>query len=419
VLCVTPRFAPANGADAHRVRLLVAHLKALHCDVEVLAVDPGSAGMPVEPALMQGVPADLPVHRVRAWPLSGWGLNGLAQRAIVPLYSRGLELLRSRRFDLVFFSTTEFLLHTLGPLWRWRTGVPFCMDYQDPWVSEYYDATGTAPPGGRIKFRVVQLMHRAAERFVAPRCAGFVAVSARYVDDVRKRYAGLANTPELIAPFPADANLAQAAPATAKTDHPVWRYIGRGGPDLAKAAGAFFDAWRAAVSAGLAGANEVRMEIIGTSYAGEGQGVKTLQPIAARRGIDDRVTENPDRIPYGRAMELLASSDALAVFGSDDTSYTASKLFPYLMARRPLLAIFHERSPAAALLRAVRGCTLVTFSSDEPAEAVAQRVLDAWFAARAFEHVLPIDEAQLAPYLAPAQARDLLQLFDKAIAHAR
>jgi hypothetical protein len=61
----------------------------------------------------------------------------------------------------------------------------------------------------------------------------------------------------------------------------------------------------------------------------------------------------------------------------------------------------------------------VTFSSDEPVAAIAERVRQAWFGARGFEHVVPIDEAQLEPYVAASQARDLRKFFEEAIAHGR
>ena len=42
--------------------------------------------------------------------------------------------------------------------------------------------------------------------------------------------------------------------------------------------------------------------------------------------------------------------DALFMPGSDDPAYTASKIYPYLLTRKPLLAIFNAESPALAVL---------------------------------------------------------------------
>ena len=111
MLCISPRFAPVNAADSHRLRLLLPHLAAQGCEVEVLAVESADVHGPKDPWLVERLPPTVPVHRVRARRMLGWAVNGLAQRSFMPLYRKGNELLGTGRFDLVFFSTTEFLLH--------------------------------------------------------------------------------------------------------------------------------------------------------------------------------------------------------------------------------------------------------------------------------------------------------------------
>ena len=45
--------------------------------------------------------------------------------------------------DLIFFSTTQFDAFSLGPTWKRKFGVPYVLDYHDPWVNNYYRETGT------------------------------------------------------------------------------------------------------------------------------------------------------------------------------------------------------------------------------------------------------------------------------------
>lgn len=428
VLCVSPRFAPVNGADSHRLRLLVRHLSACGCKVDVLAVESASAGLAEETGLRDLLPEDITIHRVPVWRLRGWGLGGLAQRSAVPLYREGLRLLRASRFDLVFFSTTEFLLHLLGPAWQARTGVPFCMDYQDPWVNDYYKRTGARPPGGRVKYACSQWLHRIAERVVAPRASGFISVSGDYLASIENRYGhGIAVRPRLVAAFPAEPLEFIEAPARAaartRTDEGantsvVWRYVGRGGPDMARAARGFFAAWQQAIEHGILAARDARLELAGTSYARAGEGQPSIAPLAADFNLRHAVRESTDRLPYLQTLQLLSTSDALVVFGSDDPSYTASKIYPYLLARRPLLAIFHERSSVTRLIAEVGGATLVTFRSGESMEQIAARIHQAWFASRAFEAVTPLDERAFEPYLASSQAKNVYAWFQEVVAHA-
>jgi hypothetical protein len=41
----------------------------------------------------------------------------------------------------------------LGPRWKRQFGVPYVLDFQDPWLSDYYDEhPSVRPPGGRLKY---------------------------------------------------------------------------------------------------------------------------------------------------------------------------------------------------------------------------------------------------------------------------
>jgi hypothetical protein len=56
-------------------------------------------------------------------------------------------------------------------------------------------------------------------------------------------------------------------------------------------------------------------------------------------------------------MQILLDSHALLVLGSESAHYTASKIFPYILANRPLLAVFHEESSVVRILGRHRRAT--------------------------------------------------------------
>ena len=417
ILAVSPRFAPTNGADTHRLRLVVNHASSAGWNVEVLCVEPSDAIGPTDPWLAEGIPADVPVHRVRPLPLRGWGFRGLAQRSIWPLYRRGSELLVTGRFDLVFFSTTEFAVHLLGPVWRRRFGIPFCMDYQDPWVNDFYRRNpDVVPPGGRLKFMLADRFHRIAEFMVAPACSGFLSVSQDYLDDLVRRYGeSCARQPQVVRPFPAEpaemmrntATSPDASVSSSLAALRTWRYIGRGGPDLRRAASAFFDAWLAALDRGLVTEGEIRFQALGTSYARAGSGTRTLAPLVPASRLEPWVDEVPDRLSYSGTLAALVQSDALVIFGSEESAYTASKIYPYLLSGRPALAVFHERSPVVGLIRAVGGAVCVTFDEETTNSQLANAILEEWFLGRQYEQPVPLDRLALEPFSAATQAREL------------
>jgi thiamine pyrophosphate-dependent acetolactate synthase large subunit-like protein len=94
-----------------------------------------------------------------------------------------------------------------------------------------------------------------------------------------------------------------------------------------------------------------------------------VEPVAVAAGIGGMVREQTDRVPYFAALQLLKDADLLFLIGSDDPDYTASKVYPYLLTRKPLVAVVHEDSPIVPLLSA-NARVLVTFGHGSPEDAV-------------------------------------------------
>lgn len=111
--------------------------------------------------------------------------------------------------------------------------------------------------------------------------------------------------------------------------------------------------------------NRIHFYFIGTSYAGAGKGIATILPVAKQFGMESMVTEITDRIPFYQALNTLADADALFIAGSNDSSYTASKIYPYVMVKKPLLAIFHPESNAVGILHSLKTGTVISFEHPE------------------------------------------------------
>lgn len=409
VLVVSPRFAPSNAPDMHRIRLLLGYANQSGWHAEVLAIEPEDLPVPRDPWLALRLSETVPIHRVRVGrTLVRFGIRALWLRSFWALLRKGATLLSQKQFDLVFFSTTEFPLHVLGPLWKRRFGVPFCMDLQDPWVNDYYrDHPKVTPPGGRLKYAIAAQIDRVLERFVITRCAGFLTVSERYLLDLERRYGARAATqPRLIKPFPGEPNEHVefiSRRIVGGNARPVWRYIGRGGEDMRFALRAFLAAWKRARVASEA-PPKLLFEAIGTSYAPAGAGTPSLQPETAAFGLDSEFIERTDRVAYSEALTLMQNSDALVVFGSDDPAYTASKIYPYLLSRRPVLAIFHEKSSVVSLMREVGGGVCLTYNEQTTLDMLAEKIYQVWFCQGGWRVAVEMDLGKFAPYTAREQA---------------
>ena len=103
----------------------------------------------------------------------------------------------------------------------------------------------------------------------------------------------------------------------------------------------------------------VRLHFIGTSYAPAGEGKKTILPLANEMGLGAYVEEQTDRISYFQTLKTLKEADGLLMIGSNDNRYTASKLFPYILCRRPLLGIFHANSSAISIAQRCNAARII------------------------------------------------------------
>lgn len=412
----------------------------------VLAVSPASVRAPLDPWLVAGLSDTVPVHRVEGLGVA-WckipGLGTLTNRAMGALRKVGNRQLsvhkkECRPFELVYFSTTEFGIHKLGPYWKKKFRVPFVMDYQDPWVNDYYEKhPEIVPPGGRLKYSISNWLAKKAEPYVLKHCSGITSVSPAYPKQLKERYSFLQDYfPELVAPFPGDERDLDRVRADSSISQTVfnpndgcihWIYIGRGGRDMQVALRGFFAALRSRLrlsddgldrenprnhaSCSSLSASNLRIHFVGTSYASAGRGIKTIEPIANEYGLHGVVVEHTDRIPYSQTLRCLLDADALIVPGSNDPGYTASKIYPYLLARKPMLAIFHKSSSVADVIDRVGGATLVTFDGSENVDQLKNDVLAKWLDLRAYAQAKPLDVEKFEIYTARYQAKQLADFF--------
>jgi hypothetical protein len=97
-------------------------------------------------------------------------------------------------------------------------------------------------------------------------------------------------------------------------------------------------------------AARVRLHFFGTSNQSESSAYRVL-PIARECGVADAVAEAPGRLDYLDALAVLTRASGILLIGSAERHYTASKLYPALLAKRPILALFHEDSSVVSMLR--------------------------------------------------------------------
>lgn len=358
----------------HRVRVSLPYFREFDWNATVLTVAPGSVEGAQEPRYAEFLPTETAITRTSALP-ARWtrkaGLGNLGLRAFPFLYSAGSRMVARGSFDLVYFSTTVFTALPLGRLWKQRFRVPFVVDMQDPWVNDYYDKHPEVqkPP----KHRIASRLHRMLEPWSMPAVDGLIAVSGAYIDELARRYPSLKCKPSMVLPFgaaPRDFDGIRQHPGPNRFFDPADGrihvvYVGRGGQDMWTALRLVFAALKTGLSESPELFHRLRLHFIGTDYAPAERSRKTIEPLAQSLGVAEYVQEHPQRIPYFEALSVLRDAHMLLLPGSDDPQYTPSKLYPYILARRPLVAVLNENSGACDVLRSTNAGRFVTFGGTE------------------------------------------------------
>jgi len=417
-----------------RVRMSLPYYREYGWDPVVLTVGDAWQQTVKEPNLLSTVPADARIEHTRALSLRLSrlvGVGNLGIRALPWTLWRGCALLRREKFDLVFFSNTQFITFLLGRLWRFWFGVPYVIDVQDPWRTDYYERRGSRRPPGGWKYGFARLSAWAFEGWSFARTAGVMSVSPAYLVELAGRYPSFAEKPQAVIRFGASADdlvRARALPPSTLGQPRVnsevhFLYTGASGPVMPHAISVLFAALRSyrALKPNLAA--RLKFHFIGTSYVASGRGKPSVVPLAMEFGVADQVDEIPHRIGFLDSLRLQMDADVLLLPGSSDPAYSPSKVYLYYLAGPPILGLVFKDSVMEHLLLELSCATVVSFQEWEKKDD-AQAGIQAFFdlALAGFPPgSLPVrnDSYFNAHYLARELTGEQCRLFERAIAWDR
>jgi hypothetical protein len=301
--------------------------------------------------------------------------------------------------------------------------VPYVLDYQDPWVNDYYTRTRTRPPGGWLKFGFSQWIAKRREPEVLRKASGIVAVSLAYGATLAKNYPWFDARIVTFLPFGA----AEADFAAARLHKPAqslvpfgdgmihFVYAGRCGPDMSTSLKIVFRAFKGFLAMRPEEAKRIRFHFIGTDYAPRPLGREWAMPVALEESVDAYVVEQCYRVPYFDALYYLIHANALIAVGSNDPTYSASKIFPYILARRPMILVFHKESPVLAMAEVMKCANRYAFKSAGDIDALAAKINDEWFLGGKMNEYVEADVSAFHPYSAESMTHRLAGCFDAAL----
>jgi len=423
VLIVSPNFPPIAYPDMQRVRMALPFFGACGWEALVLKIDPAEQVGIKDPLLSDTVPPDVRVFQAGRIPIAftSWAsVRSIGLRSFFHIAALGSRIIEVERPQLIFFSTTMFPLFVLGPYWLKKHRCPYVLDFQDPWVCDELSTGGRDKRSG--KRLASNWMAKILEPLAVRAAAHILCVSPAYPSMIRRRYPDVETDRFSVLPFGAaesdfeivDSHKVHQTVFSPEDGCRHWVYVGRGGLDMAFTLRSLFGALRHARDAAPESVCKLRLHFVGTDYAGGTEAKKTVEPIANEYGVGDLVVEQTERIPYFEALKCLCDADALIVLGSDDSGYTASKIYPYILAKKPMLAIFHEKSSVVQVLVATQAGTVITFNGEDTSDRISATIFERWF--RADWKAIPSTKwSEFQQYTAQNMTAQLCTRFDEVI----
>lgn len=367
VLLVAPEFPPSNTAGAHRPRLFARHLSSYGWCPTILTVRGDCFEGSLDPSLEQLLPPELCLIRTGALPVRPIRLVGDLGLRTLPYHAAALRrLVNKEKLDAVVLFGPPWFSFALGPWVCARARIPYVVDYIDPWISDW--------TSGHSFFSKGWVYHRLAaaiEPAVLRGAAHVTAVSEGILSDLRRNYSWL--HPENMSSMPYGAELEDMLASERLGVMPpdftpgdgrinvclTGAFQPRGGEILRS----IFNAARKLREQQPDISRRLVFRFYGTSNLTWGHGRFSVLPIAQSVGMADMVSEIPQRIPYLQSLAVLRCCDVVLVMGSWEHYYHASKLYPAILSKKPILALCHEESSIKKVINDTAAGACVTFRS--------------------------------------------------------
>jgi glycosyltransferase involved in cell wall biosynthesis len=380
VVFLAPDFAPSSLPPALRVRFFANHLHAFGWEPIVITVDPSYYEYDVDIRNNHLVSETVEVIRTKAISQKltrRLGFGDIGIRSMWHQWQALRKLHRAKPIDVLIIPVPPFVNMALGRLAKERLGIPYVIDYIDPWRTDYFKKM--APTQRPKKWWIADGIAGIVEPFSVRKAAGIMGVSQGTIDMVLSQYGSIKDMPTLTIPYgaePDDFRYVQHHPIANRVFNSSDGYfhissVGHFNYMLRDTAAALFNAIATGLAQEPALFNKLRLHFIGTTYAHDGDDHYQVLALAEEMGVGHIVTEHPKRVPYLESLQIMLDSDALLVLGGNKPHYTASKIFPYLLARKPIMAVMHHDSSVLEVLRRTNSGTVVAFSNDAQIDSVA------------------------------------------------
>jgi hypothetical protein len=366
ILIISPHFPPSNLAAVHRSRLFAQHLPSFGWEPVVLTVHEDFYEELPDSNLEKLLPARLRVEKVKAFRITRPRVVGdIGMRGFFQLYKRAKQIIKNEQFDFLYIMIPSFYTALLGRWLHHSTGIPYGIDYIDPWVHVF--------PGSENKWSRHWLSTRIArilEPIAVKRAAMITGVAEGYYQGVIERnphlktisifgampYGGEESDHQKVNQFGIHPYLFKKEPAKIQLVY--------AGAMLPKAF-APLERIFMAIQKNREEFSNIEFHFIGTGKSPNDPLSFNIKPLAEKYGLwQNIVFEYPKRIPYLDVIVHLQAADGIFILGSTEPHYTPSKVYQGVLSGKPVFAVLHEKSSAVGVIRESGAGMVLAFNGE-------------------------------------------------------
>lgn len=305
----------------------------------------------------------------------------------------GKRIIREQRPDVIWSTFPIATAHLIGRTLHRRTGIPWVADFRDSMTEDDY-------PQPRRKWQV----YRDLEGDTVGACARAVFTTRGARRMYKERYPEIPDERWAVIPNGYDERIfSDVAPGPRPEDgrlhlvHSGLLYPSERDPRP------FFDAVASLRDAGHVSPADLRIVLRASGY--EDYHREEIR----RRGIEELVFLE-DAVPYREALAEMMNADGLLLFQASNCNHQIpAKIYEYLRARRPILALTDPEGDTAGVLRQADSGTIVRIDAAPEIAAGMQAFLGEVREGR----VKPASDGEIESHSRRARTTELARVLDE------
>ncbi len=347
-----------------------------------------------------------PVHKPRI-------IGDIGLRAFKYLKKEALKIIKEKKIDFIWIPIPSFYVAVLGRILHDKTGIPYGIDYIDPWVRDISNRKNLRAILSNVTAKIL-------EPYAVKKASLISGVSKAYYQPVIERNFKKHKPVDVAMPYGFDPNDHKIILENIKYPWDAYKnckplvYAGAFLPLSGYFTKLLFKSIKKLREQGNLDP-QIKLFFIGTGNYTH----KSITDYAKEAGIEDLVIEIRERYPFLHILNFLSQAHGVLVIGSTEKHYTASKIFQSILSNRPVFSIFHNQSSAVQILKECNAAQYtVKYQPKQSEKDFLEQIEQTFYNFIEQKNAWQPDITKLDKYSAKESARILVEAIEKCIAES-